>query len=203
VLKNAWLRIKGLPRSVLLPLLAGGVAIGLLLSLPATEMVHYFSTNEFCSGCHSMKTVKETFAESIHGGKNSQGFVADCGSCHLPTSNVVHELWVKGTVGLRHIFMEYIAGTELLDHEEFHAKRTTFNYESSCLNCHRRIEPRATGLVTSASPLSDQVHKIVFEYRDQEETFHCATCHFREAHPGLREEMRALWREKKIAEALQ
>lgn len=203
MLKNLWLSIKDLPRSVLLTLLAGGVGVGLLLSLPAVEVVHFFSTNELCVACHSMKTVKETFAKSVHGGNNSQGFVADCGSCHLPTSNVVHELWVKTTVGMRHVYMEYIAGTELLDHQEFHAKRTEFSYESSCLNCHRMIEPRARGPITPASPVSDRVHQVVFQYRDQEETFHCANCHFREAHPGLREEMRALWREKKIAEALQ
>ena len=203
MLAETWRRTRQSPRPVLLLLGGAGVVAGLLLSLPAVEVIHYFSTNEFCVGCHSMKPVERTFAESVHGGKNSQGFVADCGSCHLPTSNVVNELWVKGTVGMRHVFMEYVAGTELLDHEEFHAKRNTFNYESSCLNCHRKIEARATGVVTNASPISDQVHKMVFEYRAREETFHCANCHFREAHPGLREEMRALWREKKIAEALQ
>ncbi len=202
-MKYTWLKIKSLPRSVFLTLVAGGVAIGLLFSLPAVEMVHFFSTNEFCSDCHSMRVAKETFAKSVHGGNNSQGFVADCGSCHLPTSNVVNELWVKTTVGMRHVFMEYIAGTELLDHEEFHAKRTGFNYESSCLNCHRMIEPRAIGPITAASSVSDRVHHVVFQNRDQEETFHCANCHFREAHPGLREEMRALWRERKITEALQ
>ena len=202
-MKAVWVKIKSLPRNILLTLLAGGVAIGLLLSLPAVEMVNFFSTNRFCSDCHSMRVVKETFAESVHGGNNSQGFVADCGSCHLPKSNVAHELWVKTTVGMRHLFMEYIAGTELLDHEEFHAKRTDFSYESSCLNCHRMIEPRATGPISDASPVSDRVHQLVFQYRDKEETFHCANCHFRESHPGLREEMRTLWREIKISEARQ
>lgn len=199
-MKKIWLKLKDLPRSVFLSLLAGGVSIGLLLSLPAAEAFHFFSSNEFCSSCHSMTTVKETFAKSIHGGNNNQGFVADCGSCHLPTSNVVHELWVKTTVGMRHVFMEYIAGVELLDHEEFHPKRINFNYESSCLNCHRMIEPRAKRPLTKNSPVSDQVHKIVFKYREQEETFHCATCHFKEAHPGLKERMRQLTREKLIAE---
>ncbi len=201
MLKDSWHKIKGLPLSARLFLLAAGVTLGLLLSLPAVEAVHYLSSNAFCVSCHSMKTVDETFTASIHGGNNDQGFVADCGSCHLPTTNVVHELWVKGTVGMRHLFMEYVVGTELLDHEAFHAKRVEFNYESSCLNCHRMIEPRAKADLTEDSPISDQVHKLVFEYRDQEETFHCATCHFRVAHPGLREAMRVLWREKKIAEA--
>jgi cytochrome c-type protein NapC len=202
MVKNTWLKIKGLPLSVRLSLLAVGIAIGLLLSLPAVEAVHFVSTNEFCVACHSMKTVDETFSESVHGGNNNQGFVADCGSCHLPTSNVVHELWVKGTVGMRHVFMEYIAGTELLDHEDFHARRIDFNFESSCLNCHRRIEPRAKSDLTEDSPVSDQVHKIVFEFRDQEETFHCANCHFKEAHPGLKERMRTLQREQFIADAI-
>jgi cytochrome c-type protein NapC len=202
-MKITWLKIKALPRSVRLSLLAAGVVIGLLLSLPAVEALHFVSTNDFCVGCHSMKTVDETFAESVHGGNNHQGFVADCGSCHLPTSNVVHELWVKGTAGMRHLFMEYVAGVEVLDHQEFHAKRTDFSYESSCLNCHRMIEPRATGIVTADSPISDKVHKLVFEFRDKEATFHCANCHFKEAHPGLRQKMRALNREQFIAEARQ
>lgn len=200
-MREIWRRLKGLPRRVFLTLLAAGVAAGLLLSLPAAEVFHYFSSNGFCVSCHSMTTAKDTFAKSIHGGNNSQGFVADCGSCHLPTSNVVHELWVKTTVGMRHVFMEYIAGVELLDHEEFHPKRIDFNYESSCLHCHRMIEPRAKGPLTEESPISDRVHKIVFEYRDQEETFHCANCHFKEAHPGLKERMRELAREALIAES--
>lgn len=200
-MKNPWQKIKHLPRSMILGVLAGGAVIGLLLSLPAIETVHLFSTNEFCVGCHSMKTADETFADSIHGGNNPRGFVADCGSCHLPTSNVVHELWVKTTVGLRDAFMEYIAGVEVLDHEEVHARRIEFNYESSCLNCHRMIEPRARGVVSENSPISDQIHRIAFEFREREETFHCANCHFKDAHPGLRERMRVLNRDQFIAEA--
>lgn len=194
--------IRNVPRRVMITLIAIGMAAGLILSLPTVEVLHYFSSNEFCTGCHSMTTAKETFAKSVHGGNNSQGFVADCGSCHLPKSNVVHELWVKSTVGMRHVFMEYVAGTELLDHEEFHAKRTSFTYESSCLNCHRMIEPRATEALTDTSPVSDKVHKIVFENREKEETFHCANCHFQESHPGLKDKMRQLTRAKLIKEAL-
>jgi cytochrome c-type protein NapC len=200
-MNNNKLSLKHLPRKVFYTLLTAGVAIGLTMSLPAVEMVHYFSSNDFCTGCHSMTAAKESFARSVHGGNNSQGFVADCGSCHLPTSNVVDELWVKTTVGLRHIYMEYVAGTELLDHEQFHKQRNSFVYESSCLNCHKLIEPRAKAVHTEETAISDKVHKMVFDYRNKEETFHCANCHFKEAHPGLKENMRQLSRQKLIAEA--
>ena len=200
-MKSLWRRIRELPRGLRRTLVMGGVVLGLLLSLPAVEVVHYFSTNAYCTSCHSMRFADESFAMSLHGGNNDQGFVADCASCHLPNSNIVHELWVKGVSGVRDVFKEYVVGVDVPDHESLHARRTEFAYESGCLGCHRMIEERATGPVTADSPVSDQVHRLAFEHRAQEKTFHCANCHFEEAHAGLRETMRAVSRERFIAEA--
>ena len=60
-------RIKELPSRARWLLIGGGTVVGLLLSLPAVEAIHYFSSNEFCTGCHSMKTVDETFADWVTG----------------------------------------------------------------------------------------------------------------------------------------
>ncbi len=88
-------QIKQVKRSVKLAIVAAGIGIGLISALPATEVLHVFSTNEFCASCHTMKPMAETFSQSIHGGNNQHGFVADCIDCHPPKSNIVEELWVK------------------------------------------------------------------------------------------------------------
>lgn len=178
-------KIKG---SILLVVAGAGVVLGLLLAFPAADAVHVVSTNEFCVSCHTMESVGETFARSPHGGNNSQGFVADCVDCHLPKSNAVHELWVKGTDGGRHVFMEFVMGMTELDYAEVHPNRHEYTYESACLDCHKAI-PGAAANLTESSPVRDQVHALAFANREESEAFHCAGCHYDVSHPGLKRVM--------------
>lgn len=180
--------IKQIKRSVLLVISLAGVAAGLFSALPATEVLHAFSSNEFCGSCHTMEPMVETFEKSVHGGNNSQGFVAECVDCHLPDSNVVEELYVKGTSGMRHLWGEYALGMEALDYQANHEKRTEYVFDSGCENCHRKLESRAE-LATEASPTSDQVHQLAFNNRDNDPDFQCSSCHFDIAHPNLKRNM--------------
>ncbi|MGR5206813.1 cytochrome c3 family protein [Vibrio sp. PNB23_22_7] len=170
-------------------LLLAGTGIGLLASLPAVEVLHSFSTNEYCGTCHTMEPMAETFAKSVHGGNNSQGFVADCVSCHLPDSNVVEELWVKGTSGMRHLYGEYVLQMDSLDYDKLHPKRTEYVFDSGCVNCHRTLEDRAK-VATETSPISDQTHKLAFERKDTDSNWNCSSCHYDIAHPDLKRNMR-------------
>ncbi len=169
-------------------LFGGTVLLGLALSFPASDAIHVLSTNEFCVSCHTMKAVGETFAMSPHGGNNSQGFVANCVDCHLPKSNALHEFWVKGTDGTRHVFMEYVMGMTALDYDEVHPKRAEYTYESACLACHKLI-PAGARDATVDSSVRDKIHATVLKNRERDDAFHCAGCHYDVSHPGLRRVM--------------
>ncbi|ENS5605211.1 NapC/NirT family cytochrome c [Vibrio mimicus] len=190
--------IKNVKGAVLAVLLLAGTGLGLLASLPATEVLHAFSTNEFCASCHTMEPMVETFAESVHGGNNSRGFVADCISCHLPDSNVVEELYVKGTSGMRHLWGEYVLQMDALDYDELHPKRTEYVFASGCVNCHRTLEDRAK-VAVETSPISDQIHKLAFERKNTDKDWQCSSCHIDIAHPDLKRNMR-LRQEQKMQE---
>jgi len=182
-------QIKQLKRSVQLSLIAAGIALGLLAALPATEVIHSMSSNEFCASCHTMQPMVETFKQSVHGGNNSQGFVAECVDCHLPKSNVVEELYVKGTSGTRHLWGEFVLGMDALDYQENHNKRTEFVYDSGCESCHKDLERRAQN-VDDNSKVSDWVHNLAFKKKDTNPDFQCASCHYDIAHPDLKRNMR-------------
>ncbi|ROV62192.1 cytochrome C [Vibrio ponticus] len=188
-MRSLFKQIRSVKGAVLAAILTIGAGIGLLAALPATEVLHAFSTNEYCGTCHTMEPAAETFAKSVHGGNNSQGFVAECVSCHLPNSNVVDELWVKGTSGMRHLFGEYVLQMESLDYEELHPKRTEYVFDSGCINCHRKLEERAK-VATTESPIADQTHQIAFARKDSDSNWQCSSCHYDIAHPDLKRSMR-------------
>lgn len=181
--------LKGVKRKVIGALLVIGTGIGLLTALPATEVLHSLSSNEFCASCHTMEPMVETFANSVHGGNNSHGFVAECVDCHLPKSNVVEELYVKGTSGMRHLWGEYVLGMEELDYEALHPKRTEYVYDSGCVNCHRDLERRAS-TATEDGKISDWTHNLAFANKDNDPQWKCSSCHYDIAHPNLKENMR-------------
>ncbi|MDH5934338.1 cytochrome c3 family protein [Vibrio splendidus] len=181
--------LKGVKRKVIASLLVIGSGIGLLTALPATEVLHSLSSNEFCASCHTMEPMVETFANSVHGGNNSHGFVAECVDCHLPKSNIVEELYVKGTSGMRHLWGEYVLGMEELDYEALHPKRTEYVYDSGCVNCHRDLERRAS-IATEDGKISDWTHNLAFANKDNDPQWKCSSCHYDIAHPNLKENMR-------------
>ncbi len=188
-MKKIFESIRYLKRSVLVVLAGIGVLFGLLLSLPAVEALHWASSNDFCASCHTMEPMVETFKQSSHGGNNSQGFVAECVDCHIPTSNVVDQLWVKGTSGMRHMWGEFVLGMEALDYQQKHDARSEYVFDSGCVNCHKTLEERALA-ASDSSPESDQVHKRSFEKKGSDSDWQCSSCHFDIAHPNLRWKMR-------------
>ncbi len=142
----------------------------------------------------------KTFANSVHGGNNAHGFVAECVDCHMPKSNVVHELYVKGTSGMRHLWGEYVLGMEELDYDALHPKRTEYVYDSGCVNCHKDLERRASAATEDSKP-SDWTHNLAFERKDTDPQWKCSSCHYDIAHPNLKLNMqnRAEEKMRKIA----
>ncbi|NOH97394.1 NapC/NirT family cytochrome c [Vibrio sp. 99-70-13A1] len=180
--------LKGVKRQVIAALLVVGTGLGLLVALPASEAIHALSSNEFCASCHTMEPMVETFANSVHGGNNSHGFVAECVDCHMPKSNIVDELYVKGTSGMRHLWGEYVLGMEALDYQALHPKRTEYVFDSGCVNCHKDLERRAS-LATAESEPADWTHNLAFAKKDTDPQWKCSSCHYDIAHPQLEENM--------------
>ncbi len=181
----ASIRALSWPALIIVAIIFG--AVGLALALPASQTLRSLSKNEYCASCHIMEPVVETFAHSSHGGNNDSGFVADCVSCHIPKSNVVEELWVKGTSGARHLWGEYVTGMTELDYDRLHDMRTEYVYDSGCLSCHKDIEPRAIAAAKQDTPTpADWTHAIAFEKMDGDSDWQCSSCHIDIAHPGLK-----------------
>lgn len=179
-------KIKKMKRSSFVVLVLAIVGVG-IFAVP--KAMHAVSSNEFCASCHTMAPMAETFASSPHGGGGSKGIVANCVDCHLPVSNVVEELYVKGSSGMRHMWGEYVLGMESLDYQELHKKRTDFVYDSGCESCHQKLESRAVA-ANESSPIADQVHQLAFNKRDSDPGYQCASCHYDIAHPNLKRNMR-------------
>ena len=73
---RSWWRVLGI-------LVVGAVA-GVVGVAATTEMVHWSSTNEFCSrSCHSMQWVGKAYQRGPHA-KTSVGVTAGCADCHIP-----------------------------------------------------------------------------------------------------------------------
>ena len=77
-------------RHVLFALIIGGIGgIGFILFL--IEFDHYTSSEEFCTGCHSMELSAEPYRESAHY-KPRSGVRASCGDCHV-SEGVLSATW--------------------------------------------------------------------------------------------------------------
>jgi nitrate/TMAO reductase-like tetraheme cytochrome c subunit len=88
---------------------AGGLvllsaAIGVAAVLVAEQADRYFSSNEFCISCHSMKeNPYKQFKESKHG-KTATGVQPTCAHCHISPGLV--PAWVDHFLGTKDLFAE-------------------------------------------------------------------------------------------------
>jgi cytochrome c-type protein NapC len=112
-----------------------GLIIGLAISLLAAELIEQTSGKDFCSSCHSMKTVSQAYSEDVHGGANALGFAAKCVDCHLPHDNVLHYVTAKAYSGTKDVLGE-IFWAKSFDWIANLKKKEEFTYTSGCLKCH-------------------------------------------------------------------
>jgi len=76
-----------------------GVVGAVVVVLASGFMVETTNTDEFCASCHVMEPFRTAWKASVHGGKNPQGFAAQCVDCHLPHGNFVEYLVTKAITG--------------------------------------------------------------------------------------------------------
>ncbi len=84
--------------------LAGGFAIGVVISGVGAAMMSFSGSPAFCGTCHSMKEVTATFAQSTHS-------KLECVDCHLPHDSMVMYLFEKGRTGMNDVYHEVLRRT--------------------------------------------------------------------------------------------
>jgi nitrate/TMAO reductase-like tetraheme cytochrome c subunit len=90
-----------------------GVIVGIVGIAATNAMVHWSSSNDFCSNaCHSMQWVAEAYRRGPHYATHS-GATAGCADCHIPYHSgepgavqYVAMLWHKAKAGTRDAIAE-------------------------------------------------------------------------------------------------
>lgn len=154
-----------------------GVAVGILVSILATDAIIATGHAEFCASCHSMKGVVKAFKEDVHGGNNSVGFVAECTDCHLPHNSTMGFVIAKGIAGIKDVWGEMTIDHESFDWNKNRERRESFVYDSGCLKCHIDLEEKTLSNKKAILP-----HK---NYFIQSVELKCATCHKHVGHSNL------------------
>lgn len=164
------------------------VLIGMGISLGIAETFHNIGNKDFCGGCHVMEPMVETWEQSVHGGNNDKGVVAECAACHTDHSSATAFTYVKVTSGLKDVINNAIhkPGPEYFLTENNDASK--YVYDSGCLTCHEAIAESEM-----VPEYIRTLHTYYFENREENERLRCANCHKQEiAHPGLKEKLREL-----------
>ncbi|MBN1967836.1 MAG: NapC/NirT family cytochrome c [Candidatus Delongbacteria bacterium] len=112
-----------------------GIIFGAIISIISAEMIEHTSDINFCSSCHSMKGVSESYLLDVHGGNSKHAVKAKCADCHLPHNNVTNYLITKGYTGAKDVLGE-IFWAESFDWVKNLENRQEFTYSSGCLKCH-------------------------------------------------------------------
>ena len=128
-------------------LLLGGVVgfiVAGIVALVSAQMVESTGQPSFCSSCHEMKPMFETWEKGPHGPLgNKRGAVrASCTQCHLPHTNVVTYLITKGISGARDFFGHVFRSGYKNNLEHWVEKRnhrSKYVFVSNCEHCHEAL----------------------------------------------------------------
>jgi cytochrome c nitrite reductase small subunit len=157
--------------------LSAGVLIALITVLASGFMVETTNTDTFCVSCHSMIPFRTAWKESVHGGRNPQGFAAQCVDCHLPHGNFMEYLTTKAITGTGDVFQNlFFDPTEFDWAANAEENRLKFTFDSACRRCHQDLTPRGIGmggLIAHRAYLLGEVEK------------RCTECHPRVGHKRM------------------
>ena len=154
-----------------------GVVSAVLLVLASGFMVESTNTDEFCAKCHVMEPFKTSWQASVHGGKNPQGFAAQCVDCHLPHEGFVNYLVTKAITGIGDVIQNVSIDGKSFDWAaNTEANRLKFTFDSACNRCHHNLTPpgiSSGGLIAHRAYLRGEANKM------------CAECHMHVGHKGM------------------
>jgi len=154
-----------------------GVVGAIVVVLASGFMVETTNTDTFCAGCHVMEPFRTSWKDSVHGGKNPQGFTAQCVDCHLPHGNFVDYLVTKAITGTSDVIHNITIDGKKFDWAaNAEANRLKFTFDSACNRCHQNlISPGLSkgGFLAHSSYLRGEANKM------------CAECHMHVGHKDM------------------
>lgn len=158
-----------------------GVILMVITILASGFMIETTNTDAFCVKCHIMTPFRTAWQESVHGGKNPQGFAAQCVDCHLPHGNFVQFFTVKARTGASDVFHNFTIDPYNYDWAAAaEENRLKFTFDSACRRCHHNLTPPGLpfgGLLA---------HRA---YLNGDTTKKCAECHPHVGHKDMIEEV--------------
>lgn len=157
-----------------------GVVLTAVVVLASGFMIETTNTDTFCVSCHVMNPFREAWQQSVHGGKNPQGFAAQCVDCHLPHGDFVEYVTAKAVTGTGDVIQNFTIDAKNFDWMGNAEKnRLKFTYDSSCRRCHHQLEA-APGMSRGGFI----AHRTYLRGETQKR---CADCHPHVGHKNLAE----------------
>jgi cytochrome c-type protein NapC len=147
--------------------LCAGIGLTVITVLASGFMIETTNTDAFCVTCHAMRPFRTSWQDAVHGGKNPQGFAAQCVDCHLPHGNFVEYVTAKAVTGTGDVIQNMIidvAEFDWMGNAEKH--RGKFTFDSACRRCHHQLDaapgmPRGGFLAHRAYLRGDTTRKCV------------------------------------------
>jgi len=154
-----------------------GVVLVIVMILASGFMIETTNKDTFCASCHIMEPFRTSWQEAVHGGKNPQGFAAQCVDCHLPHGDFFEFFTVKAVTGTTDVIQNfYIDGAEFDWAGNAEKRRLKFTFESACRHCHHVLTP-------PGMPMGGLIaHRA---YLIGETTKKCADCHPHVGHKDM------------------
>jgi len=165
-----------------------GIILALITVLASGFMIETTNTDTFCVSCHAMTPFRTAWQESTHGGKNPQGFAAQCVDCHLPHGNFMEYLTTKARTGTGDVIQNLTFKPAEFDWAaNAEANRLAFTFDSACRRCHHNLTPqgiKSGGLIAHRAYLLGEVQK------------RCTECHPHVGHKNMIEEANKFFQKK-------
>ena len=167
-----------------------GVVLTAIIVLASGFMIETTNTDTFCVTCHIMKPFRTAWTNAVHGGKNPQGFAAQCVDCHLPHGNFVEYFVTKAKTGTSDVIHNLYIDPQTYDWGEASEKnRLKFTFDNACRRCHHVLLPQGLssgGFIAHRDYLRGDVKK------------RCTECHPHVGHKDMLIEADRYFKKKDI-----
>ncbi|HIP54859.1 MAG TPA: cytochrome C [Sulfurimonas autotrophica] len=167
---------KNLSKIALFAIILIGIVVGTVGSFTTAVMVKETSGKEFCTQCHTMQPMADSYLADTHGGNNKEGLTAKCVDCHLPHDSLMGYLVEKAKTGVHDAWAELTYDKSKIDWQAKRKHAKHFVYDSGCLHCHSNLKEATMG-----TPKGFIAHKAYFLDKKKR----CVECHNNVGHHNL------------------
>ncbi|MDF2947783.1 MAG: nitrate/TMAO reductase rane-bound tetraheme cytochrome subunit [Bacillales bacterium] len=106
-----------------------GVFLGFAILLAGQEALHATDTGEFCSNCHVMNEVHDSYSRSAHAS-------ITCNECHIPQDNWFNKYTFKAKAGITDVYYNTL-GKEDIPNVIHPNSGTQEVVDQNCKTCHK------------------------------------------------------------------